>query len=168
MSTQYTVWYDPDVFELKTVTWGVSEYAGQGLRYFKTYDLGPYRPGVDAASAFIVVPEKKLIHPKKYFILTPDKDVCLGDGQDCYTVKVELPTNEPFTVTIKDLNQRAQTNVDQVTDKDPYFKVRAFSRCTANIRVKEVNDGSVRDSFGAPFYKYGRSYIELNFKNPGF
>lgn len=168
MSTLYNVWYDPVCFELKAVTWGMQKFYRQEWKYFQTYDLGEYRPGVDAASAFMVKPESKLIYKKKHFILTPDKDVCLGDGVEYFTVKVSLPTNEPFTVTIKDLNQRAQISTDTVTDKDPYFKVRAFARCTANIRVKEIHDGEVKDNLGAPFYKYGRSYIELNFKNPGF
>lgn len=168
MSVLYKVWYDPVSFELKTVTWGKQVYEHQTYRYFETYKLHDYTPMKDCADDFMVIPDSKTIYKKKYFILVADKETCKGDGQEFYVVKVSLPTDEPFTAVIKDLNQRAQISVDSVTDADPYFKVRAFSRCDCRIRVKEVFDGKIRDSLGQPFFKYGRSYIELKFSNPGF
>lgn len=164
----YRVWYDPICFELKTVTWGHAVYNHKTAHFFDTYNIHDFVIGESFPDEFLVEPSTRLIYHKPVFSLSVDKSKCLGDGKEFFTIKVELPDNTPFTAVIKDISQKAQTSSGTVDSSNPFFKVRAFSRCTARIRVKEVFDGKVYDADGNPFFNYGRGYIELNFTNPGF
>jgi hypothetical protein len=178
---KYYILYDPLTYDLRGVLKVDDPALIPGLdpkfSVVETEDqeVVKYFPLWSPPSEYVWDAQRGIVLPKPKFRLTPDKTTCPGNGVDYYTIKVELfdYLGDPVAwdrVKIKDENEKAVTNVEELAygQDNSTFKVKASSRCTAKIRVKEVNDLSVVDVKGAAIYKFAKQFITLEFTNPGF